>query len=440
MLSLNKQHKDLIKKLFTVCSLKGGGAFFSFILSVVIGRFLGVSDAGIFFLGITMLTVLGGVARVGLDNFLIRSLSVAYSSGNDKKVKGDYQLALVFTLGTSFCLCIVGFFSLDLIIEHFFSNSVTSDTLGKIFIALPAFSLIGLHAFAFQGLHRVRTAGLFGSFLFPCLLALFSSMGVLLTHEVYGAFWGVLFAAWCGAIIAIWGWRKEYKQFKGSPIYEIIPLITSCSPLLIVLLCQYVINWSGNFFLAFYSTTADVGAFSAATRVATILGLVLAASNTVMAPRFASMYSKKSKQLPELARKTTLYLIAIVTPLLFLMGMMASNILSLFGSGFVIADSALKILLIGQGVNVMTGAVGLLLMMTGNEISWRNCLILAAGLHVFLCIVLIPMYGLTGAAVASSLSLSTQMILASYLVYKKLNIAVFPFISQPYYSVMTGEK
>ncbi|MDG1707185.1 MAG: polysaccharide biosynthesis C-terminal domain-containing protein [Emcibacteraceae bacterium] len=66
------------------------------------------------------------------------------------------------------------------------------------------------------------------------------------------------------------------------------------------------------------------------------------------------------------------------------------------------------------------GNVGYLLLMTGHEKIIRNNNFLGASLLLVLSIVLIPEYGIIGAASAYSLAVITQNIVAFFLVKKHL--------------------
>ena len=74
------------------------------------------------------------------------------------------------------------------------------------------------------------------------------------------------------------------------------------------------------------------------------------------------------------------------------------EILSLFGSEFQAGYQALVILTAGQIVNAMTGPVGFLLTMTGNQGAATRVEIASAALQVVLVITLLPIWGIEGAA------------------------------------------
>jgi len=80
--------------------------------------------------------------------------------------------------------------------------------------------------------------------------------------------------------------------------------------------------------------------------------------------------------------------------------------LGLFGPGFEADYPALLILLAGGLVNSFTGSVVYLLMMTGHQRAALWIMAGALGLSIAANIILIPLYGVTGSAIASALALA----------------------------------
>jgi len=91
-----------------------------------------------------------------------------------------------------------------------------------------------------------------------------------------------------------------------------------------------------------------------------------------------------------------------------------------FGEEYVQAAHLLQILIIGQFINVITGSVGYLLNMTGHEKDMRNVVFFSGPLALILGFVLTPLYGATGAAVATAIALASQNLLAVFMVKKRL--------------------
>jgi O-antigen/teichoic acid export membrane protein len=94
--------------------------------------------------------------------------------------------------------------------------------------------------------------------------------------------------------------------------------------------------------------------------------------------------------------------------------------MGLFGEEYVQAAHLLQILVVGQFINVITGSVGYLLNMSGHEKDMRNVVFFSGPLALGLGLFLTPIYGATGAAVATAIALASQNLIAVYMVKKRL--------------------
>ena len=79
--------------------------------------------------------------------------------------------------------------------------------------------------------------------------------------------------------------------------------------------------------------------------------------------------------------------------------------LSIFGEVFISGTIALKILVIGKLVGVIAGPVGVLFTMTGNHYTSLKVFSIAAIMNIVLNFVFINLWGINGAALASTITL-----------------------------------
>ena len=99
--------------------------------------------------------------------------------------------------------------------------------------------------------------------------------------------------------------------------------------------------------------------------------------------------------------------------------------MGVFGEEFIIGKTALVLITIGQFVNAASGSVGNIMNMTGREKPLRNILVIASILSVLLNYLLIPMYGINGAAVANMVSVVFWNLTA--VIYTKVKIGINSF-------------
>ena len=88
----------------------------------------------------------------------------------------------------------------------------------------------------------------------------------------------------------------------------------------------------------------------------------------------------------------------------------------------------LVILTLGQLANASFGSVGALLNMTGHEKDAMKGMMYSLGVNFVLAFLLIPIYGMVGAATSTAVSLMVWNMILRYYVKKRLNIESIGFI------------
>jgi O-antigen/teichoic acid export membrane protein len=160
--------------------------------------------------------------------------------------------------------------------------------------------------------------------------------------------------------------------------------------------------------MGIYLKADDIGLFSIAFRISLVVNFILVVVNSIITPRLSILYNlRKNKNLDILIRKTTicmtLFSLLLSIPLL----VFSKMILLTFGEAYIEAVPLLKLLVIAQFVNVITGTVSSLMNMTGYAKLNRNINVIVVVVNLSLCLILIPRMGVFGGA----LSLSTAIIL-----------------------------
>ncbi len=102
--------------------------------------------------------------------------------------------------------------------------------------------------------------------------------------------------------------------------------------------------------------------------------------------------------------------------------------MTIFGKEFVQGTELLRILAFGQLVNVMTGSLGFLLIMTDNARSMFRTTMWMLVANVTLSVSLIPPYGAVGAALAIAGSLGVAGVLRAFFVWRELGLLALPII------------
>jgi O-antigen/teichoic acid export membrane protein len=168
---------------------------------------------------------------------------------------------------------------------------------------------------------------------------------------------------------------------------------------------HYLFRWSDTLLLSFFTSAADVGIYSAASRTTLLLSLLAVSVNALYAPIIADHYHHGRYQRIQVVLRTLLrWCLTLALPVVFAMSLFAKQILFIWGANFVAGSTALIILATSQLVFITSSLLAFTLVMCGRQYLELGNVVFAATMNVVSNLVLIPRYGMTGAAISMLLS------------------------------------
>jgi len=154
--------------------------------------------------------------------------------------------------------------------------------------------------------------------------------------------------------------------------------------------------------LGMYRPTSEVGIYSVVLGLLLLITFVINSIEVISGPKFSKLFAEKNfDELKYVARKSSQLAFFVSLPLIMVLLVFGEWILSIYGEEFMYGYTALLILLAGQFVSSIVGPAGYFLDMTGYQKAFRNIVLMAGALNIVLNYILIPSYGITGAAIAS---------------------------------------
>jgi O-antigen/teichoic acid export membrane protein len=169
---------------------------------------------------------------------------------------------------------------------------------------------------------------------------------------------------------------------------------------------------------------AEIGNYRVAAQISISASFGLQAVNLVVAPRFAALYAKgdmtRLQHLVTASARVILTMNVGITLGYIFLGRFFLRLV--FGPAYLRAYIPLLILLVGEVVNSAVGLVGMLLNMSRHERDTAKGLAISATLNVVLNLILVPLLGIIGAAIATAVSLATWNILLWCAVRRRLGI------------------
>jgi O-antigen/teichoic acid export membrane protein len=225
-------------------------------------------------------------------------------------------------------------------------------------------------------------------------------------------------------------WRATPSPVRAArPQYEGRAWWLSAWPLAFLGGMSLINNQASTIILGFFVPDAAIGIYRVAAQMSVLASFGLETVNMVMEPRFAALYAKgdmvRLQRLVTASARVILAMNVGITLGCILLGRLFLRLA--FGPAYLGAYIPLLILLAGQAVNSAAGSVGMLLNMTRHERDTARGLAVSAILNVVLNLLLVPLLGVIGAAMATAVSLITWNVLLWWAVRQRLGINSLAF-------------
>ena len=375
-----------------------------FVLQIVLARLMGPKNYGDYTVIITALNLLLVVSMFGFDSSILRFLPSALSKGDASLANGIFLLAKSKKFHIGF-----------------------SEGLFWAVLLLPFMAFTTQASAVLRSLRMIKLSLLPAYFLFPVLMGVacwyyFSSYNKLPVDAAMLINLGIT------ASICIFINRKAGRVMKEvvettEVTYKKKLWISVSSVLFMTALMDLLLKQSDILMVSYFLGNTKAGIYSVAAKLATLASLGLSVADYVIMPKISALYeSKQFIKLQKLIRTASFQILSISLPVIIAMAVFGKMILGFFGKPYADAYMPLLILLIGQLINAGTGMVGGLLTMTGHHRMFFSFYAIAIFIQFVLNSILIQYYGITGAAIGSSLGLVFLNITAYMYVRKRLRI------------------
>jgi O-antigen/teichoic acid export membrane protein len=407
------------------------GAAVSFLVTLFIARLIGVTGLGLFFLSVTVVEIGATVARLGLETAGLKSIAIARSSGDHAGIAALYRRCIGIAAISAIVVALLGWLLLQLSSAATSSRSELLPHVPLLACALVPVTLLPIQTEALKAMGRPGVA-IFLQIAFPQgLLLLF---GAVLAWQGRGSIEAMLAAyvlAFSLAVVASGiGWASITGQFWLKAPVSSSTLLRTSLPMLAVSGLNLAMAWTDTIALGLFAGADQVGIYGVALRIASTTAFIRIAANSVIAPEFAALHAGgKHADLERLAQRSGLLTLVVASPMIFIFLVFPAEILSLFGEAFVAGAWPLRILTLAQLINVSTGQVVSLLLMTGHTNAMRNNIALSAALNVVGNLMLVPLLGALGAAISTAFSLALMNIFAWWYARRKLGIDLLGYLN-----------
>lgn len=407
------------------------GVGLKYLFELIVAKELGAELFGAFFLGFSIFKILERLSALGLNNGVLRFVSLYKGENDESRIKGTIILSLKAVLLAGSILSI-GLIALS---HHISSQFLPNISLRSILIVF-AFGIVftgmtEIMVFSTQAFQIVTYKVLVRRIIEPGI-SLFLLIGFLsLGWKILGATTAFVISIVFGTIAAFFFMRKVIPYITNTtvvPIFETKKILLFSWPLFFVGFFDLVNNYINTLMLGYFKSSAEVGIYGAAWRTAFVIPIILESFNSIFAPVISDLTNRKEKKkIEDLFKIVTKWIFTVSLPIVILMIFFAKEILNLWGSEYAPGATSLRIICLAQLINCATGSVGFILMMTGHsKINLINNFI---GLlsTLSLNLVLIPKYGVFGAALSLAIVIAIVNITRLIEVYALFKIHPYKF-------------
>lgn len=390
-------------------SLSGGMAArgLGMITQVLMARLLGAANFGLYAIGWTLIRVLETVNTLGLASGVIY-FGANYERNNLSKFKGTLRQSIALAFFTGFTIGAVLYLSAPALAEYVFRKPGASPVIRAFAPALPVYAVF----FVGDGINRLSQRMQYcayssiGSAAFA--LVLFCLL-FLLGWGVKGAVVATVCGIAVGAVLSIYFVRGLFPAVFAREIRSEWlgrELLAFSVPVALAGLASALLAFVDRLFVAAFCSSAETGIYQAASQVAILFSIIFGAFDSIFSPMVADLHARgENRRLAELYLVCAKWRVYACTPF-FLIVLFApvELVRSVYGSAYTLAAVPLMILSAGQLFAVVAGNSQTMLIMTGQQRTVVLIVLVTLLLDLVLNFVLVPRFGLVGAASAAAIS------------------------------------
>ena len=422
--------KHLTKSTVGTFVLKITYTGLSFLISLVLARVLGASGFGVYAYAVSIVSLLTIPATLGLPQLLIRNIAAYRTKGEWNVMRGLLRWASVSVIAMSLVLVAPALAIIETVAKKFPPNATVAFRFAL--LLLPIGGLLQVKQSVLQGLDFIIEGQIPETVVRPILFILLLSAGSFVLRGQISPTSAIgihVLTMSITLLVAILFLKRRlpHPVYLALPHYQVREWMRSALPLMLMGGFATANQYIGILLLGALKGASAVGIFKLTLQIATLIPLMLLAVNISMGPTISSLYTEMrmdllQKVVTRNARLAFLFSLPVALAFIIFGRLFLAWVQPEFQRGAV----ALAILSIGQLFNVAMGSVGLLLIMTGHELDALKGHALAASANLLLSILLIPLLGLNGAALATCFTVIIWNLFLKVRVASILGIATGP--------------
>lgn len=398
-----------------------------YLSQIVLARWMGSFEYGVYVFVWTWVLVLGGLCDTGLGVTAIRLIPEYRERGEFALLRGFLIGGRLLVFGLATAVALLGMFALWL-----FGDLVAHYAVLPLFLALicvPLFTVGDLQDGIGRGQAWMISALLPPYILRPVLVLLAMVAAGLAGFEMTAttAAGAAIFATWTAALVQMAVLHVKLRDVvpSGPRSYDFKGWLTMAFPLLVISFCEILLQNADVLIISRYVEPAQVGVYFAAAKTMSLIMFVHYAVGSAVANRYSALNARGDKRaLEQLVRDAGHWTFWPSLGGAVVILVLGKPLLSLFGAGFTEGYPVMFILVMGFLVRASIGPAEFLLSMLGEQRRCAIALVIGATCSIVLNFTLTPMFGLIGAASATAAAVTITALLNCWFAWRRLGMAV----------------
>ena len=379
----------------------GGLAFLlSTAYQIAVARRLGVAGFGVFVLALSIADILAQGSDLGLGYGVLRFGGIAWGARDLGRLRSVIRRSLASAFFSGLVIAAV-LIAGTRPLAGFFRKPDLVGTLVPLALSLPFTGTAEVARAGLRSMGRALPSIISAAVLTPVVRLCLGLVSLAIVSDPQHVAIGYTVTEVVVFVVTLA--MLSRRMPRAGPPTPTPGLFRYSAPMSLNRVLLYVNNQTEIFVLGVLRPAGPLGIFGVARRLSILMAALLTSVTFVFNPMVADLHHRDQRQeLERLFKASTRWLFTVGLPVCLVESLFARDILQLFGREFAAGASTLAILAVGQLVNVGTGTVdGMLAMIGRARLSLMNSLLFLA-LSFALDVLLIPRWGLVGAAVANS--------------------------------------
>ncbi|MBU0894638.1 MAG: flippase [Nanoarchaeota archaeon] len=384
-----------------------------YIYKIIIARYFGPEIYGVFSLSIMVLGWILSFAALGLSEGFLRFVPLYRGEKGANKIKSLFRFSMILLISTSIFSGLILFFLADFIAINFFHNALLGRFLKYFSFLIPAYLLSTFFVSTLRSFEKISLfsflTNIFQNVIKVGSLGLFIFLGFKVNSVIFSYLVGIFSLL----IVSYFVCKKKTPEIFGKSFLDkkaksnIISDFFSYSwPLMFFSFSVSIFPWIDSFAIGFFKNVYDVGIYNAAVPIAFLLYFAPEIFVQLFFPLITKEFSRKNLDLiRELSKQVGKWIFALNLPfLLILIAFPGAIINLLFGPQYIEVEQALRILSFGVFLASIFRISDVLIAMKGKSKIILINIVVASTINLFLNFLLVPKYGLIGAALSTTIS------------------------------------